>query len=195
MEKLIKDAFIKYLNNHGVFVDFREGSNDIRCMLEEDLKDIYKLASEKNCEDWLQVFIDVRDEMLDNEELLAVQIGDDVFLYVLPEDKLYLFDSLFRYHYNLFDGFRENFFDYLKSEKKYYTDEIRKKVVDFCCNNIAIRKEISKYGYEFIFDFIVFHEKEKMDKFKAAGFVEHDIKYKPNSIIYENEYGTLYNYY
>lgn len=195
MEKLIKDAFIKYLNNHGVFVDLNEGSNDIRCMLEENLKDIYKLASEKNCEDWLDVFIKIKDEMLDNEELLAVQVGDDVFLYVLPDDKLYLFDNLFRYSYYLSDNFEKNFFDYLKSENEYFTDLIRKEVVKFCSNNSSIRKEIDKYGYEFIFDFIVFHKKEKMDKFKASGFVEHDIEYNPNNIIYENKQGTLYSYY
>ena len=98
MKDLIKRAFLNFLNEYGVFVDLEEDSSDcIRRMLNKDLVDINKVALEKNCENWLDVFIELRDEMLDNKELLSVQIGDDTFLYLLNGDKGDLFDNLFYY--------------------------------------------------------------------------------------------------
>lgn len=98
MKDLIKRAFLNFLNEYGVFVDLGEDSTDcIRRMLNKDLVDINKVALEKNCENWLDVFIELRDEMLDNKELLSVQIGDDTFLYLLNGDKGDLFDNLFYY--------------------------------------------------------------------------------------------------
>lgn len=97
MKEIIKKSFLAFLKNHGVFIDNGEGTHTIRCMLNEDLCDIYKVAQEQGCEDWINVFIEVRDELLDNKEVLSVMINDNLFLYLLPEDKSNLFDNLFNY--------------------------------------------------------------------------------------------------
>ena len=70
MKDLMRKAFENFLYKHGVFVDSDMGSNDIRCMLEEDLQDINQVAYEHNCDDWFGIFIELRDEMLDNEEII-----------------------------------------------------------------------------------------------------------------------------
>ena len=100
MKDLMRKAFENFLYKHGVFVDSDMGSNDIRCMLEEDLQDINQVAYEHNCDDWFGIFIELRDEMLDNEEIISVMITThygDVFLYLFYKDKSNLFDNLFHY--------------------------------------------------------------------------------------------------
>lgn len=92
MKEIIKKSFITFLKTHGVFVDDGEGTYTIKCMLNENLGNICKVAQEQGCEDWLNVFIEVRDELLDNKEVLSVMINDDIFLYLLPEDKYNLFN-------------------------------------------------------------------------------------------------------
>lgn len=100
MKDLMRKAFENFLYKHGVFVDSDMGSDDIRCMLEEDLQDINRVAYEHNCDDWFDIFIELRDEMLDNEEIISVMINThhgDVFLYLFHRDRLHLFDNLFHY--------------------------------------------------------------------------------------------------
>ena len=101
MKEIIKKSFLTFLKTHGVFIDNVNGTDNIRRMLNETLGDIYKVAQEQGCEDWLDTFLEVRDELLDNNELLFVSINDDLFLYLLPEDKYNLFNNLFKYSVNV----------------------------------------------------------------------------------------------
>ena len=89
MEKLIKDAFIKYLNNHGVFVDLNEGSNDIRCMLEENLKDI--------CRGRTVLIIAHRLSTINNADYIMSVDKGNIIEYGEPKELLKNKNSFYRY--------------------------------------------------------------------------------------------------
>lgn len=83
MKELIKNSFLDFLKRHGVFIDSNEdSSNDIRVMLEEFLGDINKLANIKECSDWLNVFTEIRDELLEKNVINVIKLKDQ-YIYII----------------------------------------------------------------------------------------------------------------
>ena len=143
MKELIKNSFLDFLKKHGVFIDSNEdSSNDIRVMLEESLGDINKLANIKECSDWLDVFIEVRDELLENNVINVIKLKD-------------------QYIYNLKGGDKE----YYKYLSNYHVEEIKlknfkdqiKKIISNCVFDFGIFVD-DEDGLE-VFEDLILHYK------------------------------------